>query len=120
MCCFTLVSTSSISIPICQPAHPVERIIAHLLTLAIVNVNDGVLVFQRLGNAADETLRALGGGVNCDQMEGTFGSRHFDVNARKTVSIGQNSDVAGLLCRIGADFVRHNEVPHNRALWVVG
>lgn len=48
-----------------------------MLTFAVVDVNDGVLILQGLGDAADEALRALGRGVDSDEVEGTL-CRHFE------------------------------------------
>lgn len=48
----------------------------NMLTLAVVNVDDSVPIAQSLSDAADEALGALGRGVDTNQVEGTFRSRH--------------------------------------------
>jgi hypothetical protein len=47
-----------------------------MLTFAVVNVDNSILIAQCLGDAADEALGALRRGVDGNQVEGTFGSRH--------------------------------------------
>lgn len=83
------------------------------LTLAVVDVDDGILILQRLGNTADETLCAFGGGVDGDEVEGTLGSRHFDIDVEaKQYQSARNATSRGLLCGIGADFVATEIAPH--------
>jgi hypothetical protein len=54
----------------------------NMLTLAVVDVDDSVPIAQSLGDAADEALGALGCGVDTNQVEGTFRSRHDDGKLR--------------------------------------
>jgi hypothetical protein len=54
----------------------------NMLTLAVVDVDDSVPIAQSLGDAADEALGALGCGVDTNQVEGTFRSRHDDGKRR--------------------------------------
>lgn len=46
-----------------------------MLTVAVVDVEDSVAVAERLRNATDEALGALGRSVNGDETEGALG-RH--------------------------------------------
>lgn len=48
----------------------------NMLTLAVVDVDDSVPIAQSLGDAADEASGALRSGVDTNQVEGTFRSRH--------------------------------------------
>lgn len=50
----------------------------NMLTLAVVDVDDSVPIAQSLDEAADEALGAFGCGVDANQVEGTFRSRHSD------------------------------------------
>lgn len=89
------------------------------LTLAVVNMDDCIPVLQCLGNTTNETLRAFRGCVDGNKVKRALGSRHIDVDAEK-VSIGEKCDIAGVLCRIGVDFVATaNGSPHC-GLWVAG
>ena len=47
-----------------------------MLTLAVVDVDDSVPIAQSLGDAADEAPGAFGSGVDTNQVEGAFRSRH--------------------------------------------
>lgn len=42
-------------------------------TLGIVDVDDGISIFQRLNQAADDLFGALWGGVDGDEPERPFG-----------------------------------------------
>jgi hypothetical protein len=66
-----------------------------MLTLAVVDVDDSVPIAQSLGEAADEALGALGCGVDANQMEGTFRSRHSGEIGR--VINYKNATLAGVL-----------------------
>lgn len=65
----------------------------NILTLAVVDVDYSVPIAQSLGEAADEALGALGCGVDANQVEGTFGSRHGGEIGR--VITYKNATVAG-------------------------
>ena len=52
--------------------------VLNMLTFAVVDVDDSIPITQSLDEAADEALGALGCGVDANQVEGTFGSRHGD------------------------------------------
>lgn len=75
-----------------------------MLTLAVVDVDDRVSVAQRLGDAADETLRALGRSVDCDEVERTLGSRHCEIQRLEV----ENCDNRGVLFRASS----HSPRPH--------
>lgn len=66
----------------------------NMLTLAVVDVDDSVPIAQSLGEAADEALGALGCGVDANQVEGTFRSRHGDEIGR--LINYKNATVAGV------------------------
>lgn len=80
LCRLTLSSTSSISMQdLSTRIHPLTL---NMLTFAVVDVDDSVPIAQSLGDAADEALGALGCGVDTNQVEGTFRSRHDDGKRR--------------------------------------
>lgn len=54
----------------------VLNISLNVLTLAVVDVDDSVPIAQSLDETADDALGALGHGVDTNQVERTFGSRH--------------------------------------------
>lgn len=61
------------------------------LTLAVVDVDNGISIAQRLCHAPDEPLSALGGSVDSDEAKGTLGSRHDDCADWKRKREGRSS-----------------------------
>lgn len=93
LCCLTLASTSSISVREFV-SRKSSTMALNILTLAVVDVNDSVPIAQSLDEAADEALGALGCGVDANQVEGTFRSRHSD-EIRRIINY-KNAIIAGI------------------------
>lgn len=81
----TLASTSSISVEMLAwiIAGGTIVFVACVLTVAVIHVDNSVLVLQSLRNTANEALRALGRSVDGDKTEWALGSRHDDVKCKE-------------------------------------